>query len=83
MKADWTQFTEDTESAFAQTTIHTDIHTVLIKFALLSTFLCIKFIIKVVLNEISMFHICCVDLCYKLYSTVHFTHFPVMFCKVS
>ena len=26
-KADWTQFTEDTESAFAQTTIHTNIHT--------------------------------------------------------
>ena len=26
-KADWTQFTEDTESAFAQTTIPTDIHT--------------------------------------------------------
>ena len=25
-KADWTQFTEDTESAFAQTTIHTNIH---------------------------------------------------------
>ena len=26
-KADWTQFTEDTESAFAQTTIPTNIHT--------------------------------------------------------
>ena len=26
-KADWTQFTEDTESAFAQTTILTNIHT--------------------------------------------------------
>ena len=26
-KADWTQFTEDTESAFAQTTISTNIHT--------------------------------------------------------
>ena len=27
MKADWTQFTEDTESAFSQTTIPTNIHT--------------------------------------------------------
>ena len=27
-KSDWTRFTEDTESAFAQTTIPTDIHTV-------------------------------------------------------
>ena len=26
-KADWTQFTEDTDSAFAQTTIPTNIHT--------------------------------------------------------
>ena len=26
-KADWTQYTEDTESAFAQTTKHTNIHT--------------------------------------------------------
>ena len=31
-KADWTQFTEDTESAFAQTTIPTNIHTVNITF---------------------------------------------------
>ena len=31
-KADWTQFTEDTESAFAQTTIPTNIHTVNIIF---------------------------------------------------
>ena len=27
MKVDWTQFTEDTESAFAQTTLPTNIHT--------------------------------------------------------
>ena len=31
-KADWTQFTEDTESAFAQTTIPTNIHTANINF---------------------------------------------------
>ena len=34
-KADWTQFTEDTESAFAQTTIPTNIHTANIIFTII------------------------------------------------
>ena len=32
IKTDWTQFTEDTESAFTQTTIPTNIHTANINF---------------------------------------------------